>query len=195
MSKDRSRSACQPIFEITNFTSRGFFIRVASASRPRLICRVRRSDYAVPRHGARRAADRWLRDTIRAKRFQTAPGTTDQLPSNPAIEFLRRSCFRRRSILNQRLKTEGHNRWPQAVQAFSDFVEEEWRSNATLAVKKSNDEVLRLPTRKTRSHAFHGIRCGTRIQRCLRKQESPSRLRRRNSAIQILRRTHPPRHE
>jgi integrase len=43
-----------------------------------------------------------------------------------------------RSILNQRLRTEGHNqRWPQAVQAFSDFVEQEWRPNATLAVKKS----------------------------------------------------------
>jgi len=42
-----------------------------------------------------------------------------------------------RSILNQRLRTEGHNqRWPQAVQAFSDFVEQEWRPNATLAVQQ-----------------------------------------------------------
>ena len=39
-----------------------------------------------------------------------------------------------------------------------------------------------------RSHAFRGMLFGTRMRHCSRMWESPSRLRRRNSAIQILRR-------
>ena len=43
-----------------------------------------------------------------------------------------------RSILNQKLRAEHHNRrWPQSVSSFSEFVEKEWRPNAALAVKKS----------------------------------------------------------
>ncbi len=43
-----------------------------------------------------------------------------------------------RSILNQRLETENLNqRRPQAIRPFAEFVREEWRPNAALAVKKS----------------------------------------------------------
>jgi integrase len=43
-----------------------------------------------------------------------------------------------RSILHQRLQTENHNqRRPQAIRPFAEYVREEWRPNAALAVKKS----------------------------------------------------------
>jgi integrase len=43
-----------------------------------------------------------------------------------------------RSVLNQRLEAENHNqRRPQAIRPFAEFVREEWRPNAALAVKKS----------------------------------------------------------
>src|SRR5262249_19146984 len=43
-----------------------------------------------------------------------------------------------RSILNQRLRTENlSQRRPQAIRPFAEFVAEEWRPNAMLAVKKS----------------------------------------------------------
>src|SRR5258708_27394952 len=43
-----------------------------------------------------------------------------------------------RSILNQRLETENLNqRRPQAIRPFAEFVREEWRPNAALAVNNS----------------------------------------------------------
>src|SRR5580704_15967402 len=43
-----------------------------------------------------------------------------------------------RSILDQRLEAENLNqRRPQAIRPFAEFVREEWKPNAALAIKKS----------------------------------------------------------